>query len=37
VLGRGERLFDGVENLELEPLAVSGNELVTYHTYRVVR
>jgi dihydrofolate reductase len=37
VLGRGERLFDGVEGLELEPLAVSGNELVTHHTYRVVR
>jgi dihydrofolate reductase len=37
VLGRGERLFDGVEGLELEPLAVSGNELVAHHTYRVVR
>jgi dihydrofolate reductase len=37
VLGRGERLFEGVESLELEPLAVSGTELVTHHVYRVVR
>jgi dihydrofolate reductase len=37
VLGRGERLFEGVGEIKLEPLAVSGNELVSHHTYRVVR
>jgi dihydrofolate reductase len=37
VLGRGERLFEGVGELKLEPLAVSGNALVTHHTYRVIR
>jgi dihydrofolate reductase len=37
VLGRGERLFEGVGEIKLETLAVSGNELVTHHTYRVVR
>jgi dihydrofolate reductase len=37
VLGRGERLFDGVGGLELESLSVSGNELVAHHTYRVIR
>jgi dihydrofolate reductase len=37
VLGRGERLFEGVENVTLEPLDVSGNDLVTHLSYRVVR
>ncbi|MEV0381403.1 dihydrofolate reductase family protein [Nonomuraea sp. NPDC050643] len=37
VLGAGERLFDGVGRLTLEPLAVSGTGLVTHLTYRVVR
>jgi dihydrofolate reductase len=37
VLGRGERLFDGVGEIELETLSVSGNELVAHHIYRVVR
>ena len=37
VLGAGERLFDGVDSLELEPLAVSGTSCVTDQTYRVVR
>jgi dihydrofolate reductase len=35
VLGEGERLFDGVGEIELEPLGVTGNELVTHATYRV--
>jgi len=37
VLGAGERLFEGVGDLALEPLAVTGNELVTHLSYRVVR
>jgi dihydrofolate reductase len=37
VLGEGERLFEGVGNVELEPLNVRGTELVTHLTYRVVR
>jgi dihydrofolate reductase len=36
VLGAGERLFDGVGQLNLEPLAVSTNSLVTHLSYRVV-
>ena len=36
VLGEGERLFEGVGEVELEPLDVSGNELVTHLSYRVV-
>jgi dihydrofolate reductase len=37
VLGAGERLFDGVGELNLERLDVSGTELVTHLSYRVVR
>jgi dihydrofolate reductase len=37
VLGAGERLFDGVSDVTLEPFEVSGNDLVTHLTYRVVR
>jgi dihydrofolate reductase len=37
VLGVGERLFDGVGDLELERLGVSATDLVTHMTYRVVR
>jgi dihydrofolate reductase len=37
ILGEGERLFDGVGNFDLEPLAVRGTDLVTHLTYRVVR
>jgi dihydrofolate reductase len=37
VLGAGERLFEGVGQLTLEPLEVSGNDLVTHVSYRVVR
>jgi dihydrofolate reductase len=36
-LGRGERLFDGVGALDLEPLDVSGTDLVTHLSYRVLR
>jgi dihydrofolate reductase len=37
VLGAGERLFDGVADLTLEPIAAIGNDLVTHLSYRVVR
>jgi dihydrofolate reductase len=36
-LGAGERLFDGVGDLELERLDVSGTDLVTHLSYRVIR
>ncbi len=35
ILGGGERLLDGVGNLELEPTSVSGTGLVTHVTYKV--
>ena len=38
VLGRGERLLDGVDVLGLEQLGeVTGTDLVTHMLYRVVR
>jgi len=37
VLGVGERLFDGVGDLDLERLDVSATDLVTHMTYRVIR
>jgi dihydrofolate reductase len=37
VLGAGERLFEGVGNFDLEPVDVSGTDLVTHLTYRVTR
>ena len=37
VLGAGERLLDGVTNLQLEPTEVSGTGLVTHVRYRVTR
>ncbi|WP_144670108.1 dihydrofolate reductase family protein [Arthrobacter sp. U41] len=37
VLGAGERLLDGVANLQLEPTEVSGTGLVTHVRYRVLR
>jgi len=37
VLGEGERLLEGVGRLELEPLEVSGNALVTHAAYRPIR
>jgi dihydrofolate reductase len=37
VLGKGERLFDGVGQLDLEPLEITSNELVIHQRYRVVR
>jgi dihydrofolate reductase len=37
VLGAGERLFEGVADVDLEPVSVRGNELVTHLTYRVRR
>jgi dihydrofolate reductase len=35
LLGAGERLFDGVEELELEPLKVIHSPHATHITYRV--
>jgi dihydrofolate reductase len=37
ILGAGERLLDGVENLQVEPTEVSGTRLVTHVRYRVIR
>jgi dihydrofolate reductase len=37
VLGAGERLFDGVGGLTLEPAGIAGTGLVTHLSYRVVR
>lgn len=37
MLGAGERLFEGVRDLNLEMLSVRGNELVTHQSYRIVR
>ena len=37
VLGAGERLFEGVGEITLERLSVSGTELVTHLSYRVLR
>lgn len=36
-VGAGTRLFDGVPNLKLEPIEVSGTKVVTHIRYRVVR
>jgi dihydrofolate reductase len=35
-IGAGERLFDGVGPLTLEPISVSSNDLVTHLRYRVI-
>jgi dihydrofolate reductase len=37
VMGKGERLFDGVGDLTLEPLSVRGTGLVTHLSYRAAR
>jgi dihydrofolate reductase len=36
-VGSGARLFEGVPNLNFEPLAISGNNIVTHIRYRVVK
>ncbi|MCW2878622.1 MAG: 5-amino-6-(5-phosphoribosylamino)uracil reductase [Sphaerisporangium sp.] len=36
-LGAGERLFEGVDDLTLEPLDARSTELVTHMKYRVIR
>lgn len=36
-IGAGARLFEGVANLELEPVEISGTQLVTHIKYRVVK
>jgi dihydrofolate reductase len=37
LLGAGERLFDGVGDLALEPLGVRSTSLATHMSYRVAR
>lgn len=37
ILGAGERLFDGVENLTLQQAEARGTGLVTHVRYRVIR
>jgi len=37
IIGAGERLFDGVADVNLEPVATSGTALVTHLTYRPAR
>jgi hypothetical protein len=37
VLGSGERLFEGVAGVDLEPISARGDELVTHVSYRVIR
>ena len=37
VAGAGERLFDGVLDVDLQPVSVRQNKLVTHLTYRVLR
>jgi dihydrofolate reductase len=37
LLGAGERLFDGVRDVDLEPVSATGNDLVQHLTYRVLR
>jgi dihydrofolate reductase len=37
VLGKGERLLDGVGDLSLEPISVGGTERVTHVRYRIAR
>lgn len=36
-IGSGARLFEGVPNLNLEPMEISGTALVTHIRYRVVK
>jgi dihydrofolate reductase len=36
-IGSGARLFEGVPDLELEPVEISGTKLVTHIRYRVVK
>ena len=36
-IGSGARLFEGVPDLELEPVAISGTKLVTHIRYRVAK
>ena len=36
-IGSGARLFEGIPDLELEPLGISGTKLVTHVHYRVVK
>jgi dihydrofolate reductase len=37
ILGAGERLFTGTADVDLEPVSVRGDELVTHLTFRVLR
>jgi dihydrofolate reductase len=37
ILGRGERLFEGVGDTDLEAVSATGNDLVAHLSYRVLR
>jgi riboflavin biosynthesis pyrimidine reductase len=37
ILGAGERLFEGVGDVTLEPVTVRNTKFVTHLTYRVIR
>jgi dihydrofolate reductase len=36
-IGEGVRLFEGVPNLKLEPIEVSGTSVVTHIRYKVLK
>jgi dihydrofolate reductase len=36
-IGSGARLFEGITNLDLEPMGIGGTQLVTHIKYRVVK
>lgn len=36
-ISKGTRLFEGVKDLKLEPLEVSGSEVVTHIRYRIIK
>lgn len=36
-IGRGSRLFEGISNLRLEPIEVSGTNVVTHIRYKVLK
>lgn len=37
ILGEGIRLFEGVQNLNLEPIEIGGTRAVTHIKYRVLK
>ena len=37
IIGKGTRLFDGVSDLKLEPIEVSGSQVVTHIRYKIIK